>query len=154
MIDGVRFRVTPNLHDGLTQVRRDLPVWRRRLEALYCHHGLRSKWRKIATAPLWVDAICFNQADIGERNTQVNMMARIYTSARAVFVWLGAADQSASNIVKDIRSLAPIYNGWHEDLENGRMKCGPRGYHDAEYLARIGCSDWTPQRWNAVLNFL
>jgi hypothetical protein len=33
---------------------------------------------------LWIDAICINQADIGERNHQVEMMSTIYGQAKSV----------------------------------------------------------------------
>jgi hypothetical protein len=37
---------------------------------------------------IWVDAICINQEDIGERSSQVSLMRRIYTSANTVRVWI------------------------------------------------------------------
>jgi hypothetical protein len=37
----------------------------------------------------WIDAICINQSDIGERNHQVGMMRQIYVSAADVYIWLG-----------------------------------------------------------------
>jgi hypothetical protein len=33
---------------------------------------------------LWIDAICINQEDIGERNHQVEMMSTIYGQAKSV----------------------------------------------------------------------
>ncbi|GAP92621.2 putative HET domain-containing protein [Rosellinia necatrix] len=49
-------------------------------------HYIRS-----ASHPLtiWVDAVCINQADIDERNSQVALMALIYSRAAAVVTWLG-----------------------------------------------------------------
>lgn len=41
------------------------------------------------TRVLWIDAICINQEDMEERNTQVKRMAHIYTTAHRVVVWLG-----------------------------------------------------------------
>ncbi|KAF2495046.1 HET-domain-containing protein, partial [Lophium mytilinum] len=41
---------------------------------------------------LWIDAICINQTDIGERNSQVTLMRRIYSSCQRAVVWLGPAD--------------------------------------------------------------
>lgn len=38
---------------------------------------------------LWVDAICINQEDSGERSAQVRRMASIYKMAYRVVVWLG-----------------------------------------------------------------
>ncbi len=43
----------------------------------------------------WIDAICINQADISERNAQIQFMKEIYSKASNVRVWLGeAADES------------------------------------------------------------
>ena len=39
--------------------------------------------------PLWIDAICIKQNDNQERNHQVARMARIYSQATVVYVWLG-----------------------------------------------------------------
>lgn len=39
---------------------------------------------------LWADAICINQTDLGEKNTQVPLMKDIYSEASAVLVWLGS----------------------------------------------------------------
>lgn len=41
---------------------------------------------------LWVDALCINQSDVEERNWQVQMMGRIYSTAARVVVWLGDAE--------------------------------------------------------------
>ena len=41
------------------------------------------------TRPLWVDAICINQADFQERRRQVKIMGSIYQAAACVDVWLG-----------------------------------------------------------------
>ena len=40
----------------------------------------------------WIDAICINQADLSERNSQLSLMGDIYSSARAVLIWLGEED--------------------------------------------------------------
>ncbi|KAI0482026.1 heterokaryon incompatibility protein-domain-containing protein [Xylariaceae sp. FL0804] len=41
----------------------------------------------------WIDAICINQADLGERAHQVNMMKDIFTTADFVTAWLGSEDR-------------------------------------------------------------
>ncbi|KAF4627343.1 hypothetical protein G7Y89_g10815 [Cudoniella acicularis] len=38
---------------------------------------------------IWVDAVCINQANFVERESQVQMMANIYRGASSVIVWLG-----------------------------------------------------------------
>ncbi|KAM0232145.1 hypothetical protein ACHAP5_010807 [Fusarium lateritium] len=37
----------------------------------------------------WIDAICIDQANVRERNHQVNLMRGIYSRAEKVYVWLG-----------------------------------------------------------------
>ncbi|KAK4158319.1 hypothetical protein C8A00DRAFT_28826 [Chaetomidium leptoderma] len=59
--------VTPNLKDVLRQIR--------------SREGL--------VVTLWVDAVCINQEDLPERSQQVAMMARIFSGAEAVIMWLG-----------------------------------------------------------------
>jgi hypothetical protein len=52
---------------------------------------LRSPTHPLA---LWADAVCINQADREERNTQVAMMSFIYTRALKVVAWLGVKEYS------------------------------------------------------------
>ena len=40
----------------------------------------------------WIDAICIDQANLSERNSQVSLMGDIYSSARTVLIWLGEED--------------------------------------------------------------
>jgi hypothetical protein len=42
---------------------------------------------------LWVDSICINQRDIPERNSQVRVMADIYSEASEVLIWLGLENE-------------------------------------------------------------
>jgi hypothetical protein len=45
---------------------------------------------------LWIDAICINQNDVEERNSQVGMMLDIYQRATLVNVWLGPSKGESS----------------------------------------------------------
>ncbi|KAI1330163.1 HET-domain-containing protein [Xylariaceae sp. FL0255] len=54
-------------------------------------HSLRKKHDILV---LWVDAVCINQNDILERNSQVGSMFQTYTRAANVLVWLGPDDRS------------------------------------------------------------
>lgn len=60
-----------------------LPITRN-LDAAF--RGVRSA---TAARLLWVDAICIDQNNVGERNHQVNVMKRIFSNASSVIVWLG-----------------------------------------------------------------
>ncbi|KAG2370259.1 hypothetical protein BDR07DRAFT_1370817 [Suillus spraguei] len=59
--NGMKLGVTANLRDGL------LRLEQLRQETL-----------------IWIDAICINQQDLEERSAQVDMMGRIFRSARTV----------------------------------------------------------------------
>jgi len=61
------------------------------------HQILVSLRRGDSVRPLWIDAICINQDDIDERNTQVPLMRDIYKDAGRTVVWLGPPDSKAEN---------------------------------------------------------
>ena len=83
--DGRQLDVAPNLYGAL--------------------HRLR---RTNEDRLLWVDALCINQEDVEERNSQVRQMIEIYRKAKKVLVWLGdARDDSewAMDIVPQLDKL-------------------------------------------------
>ncbi|KAI0410534.1 HET-domain-containing protein [Xylaria grammica] len=53
---------------------------------------------------LWVDALCINQTDISERNHQVGLMGRIYSTAKHVVAWLGEANSRDEDILRVIEA--------------------------------------------------
>lgn len=56
----------------------------------------------------WIDAICIDQNNFGERAAQIKLMGNIYSSAQAVRMWLGeAADQSDDSM----EVLRQIFDG-------------------------------------------
>jgi hypothetical protein len=50
----------------------------------------------------WIDALCINQADIPERNSQVQMMGSIYRDASAVAIWLGPGTEEEEEVIRKI----------------------------------------------------
>src|SRR6266536_2263881 len=58
---------------------------------LYC--ALRSLRFPTKRRILWIDALCINQADTTERNSQVSQMTEIYSGAKEVIVWLGEGNK-------------------------------------------------------------
>jgi hypothetical protein len=71
-LNGMPFMVQPSLFEAL--------------------RGIRSEDGQMR---IWADGICINQSDTAERNHQVGLMGKIYSSAKNVRVWLGpAADNS------------------------------------------------------------
>lgn len=55
--------------------------------------------------PIWVDAICINQEDLQEKNTEVLRMRRIYAQSRETICWLG---KSAGNSDQAFDFLADV----------------------------------------------
>lgn len=62
--------------------------------------------------PLWIDAICINQADINEREAQVKLMARIYSQADNVHADLEVPyykdEEMLSKLLRTIREAGVI----------------------------------------------
>lgn len=73
-VDGKHLRITRNLFEGLLRIR-----------------------NTAQSLNLWIDAVCINQDDQLERNSQVAQMAQVYRSAEKVICWLGEGDDSASD---------------------------------------------------------
>lgn len=54
--------------------------------------ALRAVRKSTWTLLIWVDAVCINQDDVYEKNSQVANMFYIYSGATSVLVWLGQDD--------------------------------------------------------------
>ncbi|KAI0405265.1 heterokaryon incompatibility protein-domain-containing protein [Xylaria palmicola] len=64
----------------------DVPI------TLNLRHALLALRHPTLIRPLWVDAVCINQEDMGERARQVAYMRLVYQHASRVVVWLGPGD--------------------------------------------------------------
>lgn len=54
---------------------------------------------------IWIDAICINQGDALERNTQVALMGSIYEQADEVIVWLGKSTPTWETALENMKRL-------------------------------------------------
>jgi hypothetical protein len=61
----------------------------------YLEIALRHLRKTTTDRILWIDAVCINQKDVSERNSQVTFMGDIYRSADQVLVRLGEADKES-----------------------------------------------------------
>ena len=59
---------------------------------------------------LWIDALCIDQQNIAERNSQVTLMPEIYRSAQSVLVWLGPADLNSDRAI-DLVNIPDRHSG-------------------------------------------
>jgi hypothetical protein len=82
-VDKNQFQVTVNLYSALSRLR---------------DHS----FERI----IWVDAICINQSNVEERKQQVQLMAKIYSNAHRVIVWLGEQTVEIQGALEDIQLTA------------------------------------------------
>jgi hypothetical protein len=75
VLDGIPIPITANLDSALRHLRFTL-----------------------VKRTMWVDAISINQTATQERNHQVQIMGKIYSTAQRVIVWLGPIDQDDINL--------------------------------------------------------
>ncbi|KAL8414361.1 hypothetical protein RB594_005550 [Gaeumannomyces avenae] len=101
---------------------------------------LRGKGRRLV---LWVDAVCINQGDVGERSAQVQLMGDIYQSAASVLVWLGEGANDSPVAFALARRLCAA------------AAATPLGDRDRPLdsdgeLAALGLPAWTAPDWKAL----
>lgn len=78
---------------------------------------IRGSW---APATLWVDAVCINQDDDREKETQIPLMGRVYSSAEATICWV-ATDPTPDKICSVGANLAFLSNPEAIPLEVRKM---------------------------------
>ncbi|KAI0182219.1 heterokaryon incompatibility protein-domain-containing protein, partial [Xylaria flabelliformis] len=54
-----------------------------------CENALKRIRRQYCARMVWIDAVCINQNDKNERGHQVQLMPRIYSSAKRVLIYIG-----------------------------------------------------------------
>jgi len=90
---------------------------------------------------LWADAICINQRDVEEKNTQVAFMGSIYEAAACVLIWLGDSDEYTSGAIASFKNIAAsaascgITEVYHQVKRN--IKHTPPTPAEEEALARL-----------------
>ena len=111
------FRVRPNLHTALNQLR--LPDRPRML---------------------WIAAICINQDDNDEKSAQVSLMADIYRKATSVCVWLGEASTDSDLALNFISRVVNL-----DDFD--RLVADRRAPQEWAALSSLMRRAWFSRRW-------
>ncbi|KAI5361063.1 Putative heterokaryon incompatibility [Septoria linicola] len=56
----------------------------------------------VGAVPVWIDAVCINQASLQERQEQIPLMKKIYSNAREGLVFLGPQDDALQATVQHL----------------------------------------------------
>jgi hypothetical protein len=120
--DGKWISITQNLYAALYQLRKQNRIY-----------------------PLWVDAVCINQADLQEKTKQIRKFRNIYKTARKVIIWLGDADESDQPGMVFLQELYEKLGTW-DDLK----------LRNTQYiqLEEIGLPGRTSTVWNSLWHLL
>lgn len=120
--------------------------------------NLRSALARIFAAEpdiyLWVDAICINQNNTAERNSQVSLMGEIYSKASEVIVWLGEEDSETRDTVDLVMMISQAARV--RDSEGNlvhRKGVGYLGYKDRDRLQAIGLPFVEEEQWRMIMRF-
>jgi Heterokaryon incompatibility protein (HET) len=125
-VNGHRQAITTNLASFLRQWRRMNPSVRHNIPEGADPRDL-SGGEHVASPYLWIDAICINQSDISERNSQLQFMASIYQASRLTIAWVGKEDDTSSLAMESLdRMSVPIRDSENEQdplewLHRGHM---------------------------------
>jgi Heterokaryon incompatibility protein (HET) len=103
------------------------------------HSALKRLRKEDEELKIWVDALCINQTDIGERNLHVKMMGDVYAKAETVRVWLG---EHVGIEEMALKCLAGVTEKFNELFYAGMM--GDRGGVQYSFIndERIRGLDW------------
>jgi hypothetical protein len=95
---------------------------------------------------LWIDALCINQRDLLERNSQITHMTDVYERASEVVAWLGH-EYEHSDLAFDALEALPNTDQIHWDTENHPMV--QRVSLNPEYLTAL-CQLFKRSWWHRV----
>ncbi|KAK2045230.1 hypothetical protein LZ31DRAFT_553515 [Colletotrichum somersetense] len=107
--------------------------------------------------PLWIDAFCIDQRNNGERQHQVLLMHRIYSSARDVVIWMGPSEPEADILWIHDRFVPRLAMLTREkpDFVARHLEKDPL-CRSSEVVLELGpdtCSQWTTA-WFSLVRFL
>ena len=91
-------------------------------------------------AAFWIDAVCINQKDLGERAAQVQLMRYVFSQAMEVWVWLGSSQSPVRELVRGIRGAADLPHSL-TDEHGKRFICQVSLLSQLEWWYRV----WTVQ---------
>jgi hypothetical protein len=119
--------IRQNLHDGLVQLRNSNIL-----------------------GPIWIDALCINQGDISERNSQVAQMGEIYKGATRVVVWLGKEDRYTKTALESLERSTLTLEDYERDKSSSlreHRRCQYTYDEDCAILYFMVQRSWYSRLW-------
>jgi hypothetical protein len=96
-----------------------------------------TRWRFMEEACwkyVWIDAICIDQVDVLEKNQQVSIMSRIFSSAAFVLVWLGEEKDNSDYAMQDLSNGI----GWKvRQMPGNHAQRAVRAFFRRSYWSRL-----------------
>ena len=138
---------------GSTEDRRYIACNGKRLSITANLYSALYKFRLAdVSVTFWIDAICINQLDVAERESQVRMMRRIYRQAELVVVDLGDAAEGAELIPSLLSKIVKLRNHYGEDQIVPHLLFEEFGLPSAKApdwnaLALLLCRPWFRRVW-------
>jgi len=93
---------------------------------------------------VYIDAICINQQDLGEKSTQVRLMGDVYRGATEVTVWLGVQSDTLRPTI-GVALWQRFFHSTHQTAPNAQAQhpkgllCFPTFWTGTERSASFGC---------------
>ncbi|MCJ1394577.1 hypothetical protein MMC18_007457 [Xylographa bjoerkii] len=103
--------------------------------------ALRALRNETLERSLWVDAICIDQKNMNERNSQVPNMDQVYGKAENVCIWLGDSDDSSQVALKFIKD--EVLKIWEFDKLCENLKKSKQWHALVMLMKR----PWFSRRW-------
>jgi hypothetical protein len=97
----------------------------------------------------WIDALCINQEDINERETQVMQMGDIYKCAHRVVVWLGSSFVNSHLAISALEFIGKQIEATKNDWVYQSPGCTERQWFHARYVL-----PYTEKVWHATQTLL
>jgi hypothetical protein len=74
---------------------------------------------------LWTDALCINQVDKEEKNSQIPLMTAIYQQAQRVLIWLGEEGHDSDLAFDTLNKLGGVEKQFSVTRARGMISAGP-----------------------------
>ncbi|KAG8165672.1 hypothetical protein KVR01_004224 [Diaporthe batatas] len=97
----------------------------------------------------WIDSICINQDNLGERSSQVKLMGQIYRQAKATIVWLCEGSDGTNTAIELLSHLADRRHDLRKDYKKRgkRMPADLSDHPGWKPLERILELPWWRRVW-------